>query len=194
VEEEPILPGRNCGTCTLCCKLMGISELDKARGEWCRHCDIGRGCRIYDERPAECREFYCSYLTSPIMGEHWFPARSKMVVAAEDGGERIVIHVDPSRPGAWREQPYYQEIKNWAELAARDLGQVIVSIGKRSIVVLPDEDVDLGIVSDDERIVIGEVVENGRLRLRAIKLRSDDPRLAGAAAGEIYRSGGNPFG
>ena len=189
MDEDPILTGRACGTCTLCCKLLGIPELDKARNEWCRHCDIGRGCRIYGERPSACREFYCAYLTSPMLGERWFPARSKMVVAAEDDGERIVIHVDPARPNAWREQPYYGDIKKWAALAAPDLRQVVVSVGKRSIVVLPEEDVDLGTVAEDERIVIGEIVENGRFRLRAMKLRADDPRLAGAQMGEVHRTG-----
>ena len=42
--------------------------------------------------------------------------------------------------------------------------------------------------------MIGEVVENGRLRLRALKIRADDPRLAGAQAGEIYGPAKNPLG
>ena len=194
MEEDPIVPGRSCGNCTLCCKLLGITEIDKPRGEWCRHCEVGSGCGIYADRPSECRDFYCVYLTSPMMDRHWFPARSKMVVAPECDGERIAVHVDPGRPNAWREQPYYNDLKRWAALAARDLRQIVVCVGKRSIVVLPDEDVDLGIVTDDERIVIGEVHENGRLRLRAMKIRADDPRLAGVQTGAIYGPANNPFG
>jgi hypothetical protein len=117
-----------------------------------------------------------------------------MVIAAEFDGERIVIHVDPARPNAWREQPYYRDLKQWAAWAASELRQIIVSLGNRSIVVLPDEDVDLGVVQDDERIVIGEVFENGRLKLCAMKIRADDPRLAGAEAGAIYGPGNNPLG
>ena len=194
MEEDPILSGRSCGSCTLCCKLLAIPELGKARNEWCTHCDVGSGCRIYEDRPAPCREFYCGYLTWSTAGDHWFPARSKMVIAAECDGERVVIHVDPARPNAWRQQPYYADLKRWAAFAAADLRQIIVSIGNRSIVVLPDEDVDLGVVQDDERIVIGEVFENGRLNLRAMKIRADDPRLAGAEAGAIYGPGNNPLG
>jgi len=194
VDDDAILPGRACGSCTLCCKLLGIPELGKAKNEWCKYCEIGSGCRIYDERPAPCREFLCGYLSWEMTGEHWFPARSKMVIAPEYDGERLVIHVDPARPNAWREQPYYSDIKTWAALAARDLRQIVVSIGNRSIVILPEEDVDLGFVQDDERIVIGEVVENGRLRLRAMKIRADDPRLAGAQAGAVYGPSNNPFG
>jgi hypothetical protein len=52
----------------------------------------------------------------------------------------------------------------------------------------------LGEIAQDERIVIGEVVENGRLKLRAMKLRADDPRLTGIAAGAISGPAKNPFG
>jgi hypothetical protein len=193
MEEEIIVSGRACGACTLCCKVLGIPEIDKPKGEWCQHCDIGRGCGIYSDRPAVCRAFHCGYLTMPALGAHWFPARSKMIITSEFEGEQIAIQVDPSRPTAWREQPYYGEIKQWARAAAKDLQQVVVCIAKRQIVILPDEDVDLGEIAQDERIVIGEVVENGRLKLRAMKLRADDPRLTGIAAGAISGPAKNPF-
>ena len=188
VDENPILKGRGCGTCTLCCKVMEIPELQKPRGLWCAHCKVGSGCTVYSERPNVCRDFYCAYLTTPMFGEQWFPGRSKMVANWEYEGERLTIHVDPGRPTAWREQPYYAELKQWAAYAARDLRQVVVRVGDRSIVILPDEDVDLGHVTSEERIVLTEVRENGSLRLRALKLRADDPRLAGVGEGEIRGS------
>lgn len=191
--EEQSLPGRACGTCTLCCKVMGVEELDKPRGTWCQHCVPGSGCKVYAERPPSCRAFHCGYLTWKMLGEHWLPARSKMVVVLDSDGDRIAIHVDSSRPTAWRGQPYYGEIKQWARDSARDLRQVVVIIGDRSIVILPDEDVDIGVTSADERIVLGEVVENGRLKLRAMKMRADDPRLAGAEAGKLYGAASNPL-
>ena len=191
MNDDPILKGRACGTCTLCCKLMGVPELEKPRGTWCTHCKVGQGCGIYSDRPEVCRGFYCTYLLSPMLGEHWYPGRCKMVVVVESeyGGQRVTIHVDPGRPKAWREQPHYADLKRWATAAARDLRQVVVSIGDRLIVILPNEDVDLGVVGLDERVVLSEVPENGRLRLRAFKLRADDPRLAGARQGEINESG-----
>jgi hypothetical protein len=184
-EENPILSGRACGSCTLCCKLLIVKDLAKPLGEWCQHCDIGRGCRIYDERPAECRTFFCGYLTSPSTDEHWFPARCKMVILSEFDGKRVAIHVDPDRPSAWREQPYYDEIKEWARFAAPQKRQVVVCIRNRAIVILPDEDVDLGPIADDEQIFISETLEHGRLRLRAMKIRADDPRLVGTKPGKI---------
>lgn len=178
----------------MCCKLMGVAELDKPLGTLCTHCDEGRGCRIYDERPSSCRGFYCGYLISPMMADHWFPALSKMVIAPEFGGQCVAIHVDPSCPDAWRQEPYYSDLKRWSAFAARDLRQVIVCVDNRSIVILPDEDVDLGVVSEEERVVLSEVPEDGRLKLRAMKIRADDSRLAGAEAGAIYMGQANRFG
>ena len=134
---------RACGDCTLCCKLLGIDELDKPAGQWCAHCAVGRGCAIYESRPEPCRTFLCGYLTWPVAGEHWFPVRSKMILASAFGGKRLAVHVDPGRPNAWREAPYYSDLKRWSAVGARDGRQLVVSVGRRSILILPDRDVEL---------------------------------------------------
>jgi hypothetical protein len=54
---------RVCGGCTACCRTHRIPELEKPEGDWCIYCKIGRGCRIYDERPKTCRDFRCAWLT-----------------------------------------------------------------------------------------------------------------------------------
>ena len=179
MEQNPVLSGRACGACTLCCKVLSIRELGKPGGDWCRHCDIRRGCGIYDDRPSECRTFHCGYLTWPMTDERWFPARCKMVIASELGGKRVAIHVDPGRPNAWREQPYYDEIKHWARQAASHGQQVVVGIGKRAIVILPDREVDLGLVADDERIVVREHQGPAGAELDALKVKADDPLFFG---------------
>lgn len=186
-DKSPILPGRSCGKCTLCCKVLSIGELDKPQGEWCRHCKVGVGCSIYDARPKECSGFYCGYLTWPETDERWFPASSKMVIVSELDGGRIAIHVDPTRPTAWRVEPYYSTIKGWAYCAAPDMVQVVVCIGNRAIVILPEEDVDLGPIAPDERIITGEIRDGGGMRLRAMKLKSNDPMIAGMKDGLVYR-------
>ncbi len=53
--------------------------------------------------------------------------------------------------------------------------QVIVVVGGRSIVILPDEDIDLGHVEENERISVSEVMQAGRIKLRAMKIRADEP-------------------
>lgn len=57
-------------------------------------------------------------------------------------------------------------------------GRVIVKIGSRAIVVLPDKDVDLGPVGDDETIATRERRSARGITLDAIKLKRSDPRAA----------------
>ena len=65
------LPGRNCSGCGLCCTLLRIEELDKPPMIACSHCEAGGGCRIYAQRPTECRQFYCGYLLDAKLDERW---------------------------------------------------------------------------------------------------------------------------
>jgi hypothetical protein len=177
-DDSPIAPGRKCGTCTLCCKVMKIDELEKPRGIWCRHCSVGVGCRIYDDRPGECRRFLCGYLTEASLSEDWLPTKSKIVLAADLDGKRIAAHVDPSRPDAWKAEPFYSQLKEWARLAAPVNGQVLACVGRTTVVILPDKDVDLGVVADNELIVTLERVTPLGITVDALKIRNDDPRAA----------------
>lgn len=54
----------HCGTCTACCKAYAIPELKKPAGPWCEHCEVGKGCRIYDLRPKRCVDYECLWLES----------------------------------------------------------------------------------------------------------------------------------
>lgn len=154
--KSPIVQNRNCGDCALCCKIMAIAELDKPKDIWCQHCSTRKSCGIYDTRPMSCRQFYCGYLTHPDFGEEWKPLHSKMVIVPEMGGQRVVIHVDPGRPDSWKREPYYSTLKQWAKAAIPAKGQVVVYVNGRTIVVLPDKDVDLGIVAATDMIVTVE--------------------------------------
>jgi len=166
VNESILIPGRECGSCTMCCKLLRIEELGKAEGEWCTHCAIGKGCTIYDTRPEACRGFYCGWLTLPMLDDKWFPAKAKLMVFPSPDGGRLNILVDPSRPGGWREEPYYSEIRGWAKHAGARI-QVVVMVGSRLIAVLPDGEIDLGVVGERDRLVYYEANEGGRTVLRA---------------------------
>jgi hypothetical protein len=77
----------------------------------------------------------------------------KFVLAPELGGKRLAAYVDPSRPNAWKGEPYYSQFKRSARMAIPKRDQVVVYIRRRAIVILPDEDVDLGVIGDDELIV-----------------------------------------
>jgi hypothetical protein len=179
METTPaIVKGRQCGTCTLCCKVMTVQEINKPNGQWCPHCLKGRGCGIYSDRPNECRTFHCGYLLLPSLGEHWFPAHSKLVLAFKPDGKEIIVHVDPGVPSAWRAEPYYSEIRNMAGNAEGTAFTVFVQIGRRVIAVFPDREVDLGVVAEDERVLIREEPGPGPKRRNAVKLKADDPRIS----------------
>lgn len=185
--DDVLVLGRRCDSCTLCCKVLSIEELAKPKGNWCSHCDVGRGCRIYEQRPVECRNFYCGFLTVPDLSEEWRPSKSKIVLVSELDGVRIAAHVDPARPDAWRKEPFYSKLKEWAIAAAASQCQVVICIGKRTIVVLPDREVDLGIIEDDELIVTEErAVLYGLPILIPFKIKRDDPRAALLKGGETH--------
>ena len=146
------VPGRECGTCTLCCKLLRIPELDKPQGKWCPHCAPSHGCNRYETRPGSCRSFFCGYLTSAYVSEEWRPARCRIVLVQETTG--ITAVVDRDRPDAWKAEPYYSQLKTWATEGIAAQRQVVVRIGNRTIAVLPDKDVDLGLMQPGEHVAI----------------------------------------
>jgi hypothetical protein len=139
-QQADVVQGRSCGGCTLCCKLLRVEEIETPPLAWCPNCDTRKGCAIYDHRPAECRDFYCEYLLNGTLGEHWRPSKCKMVVVLEDYSNALVIHVDPSRPHAWRQEPFYSEIRQWARTAAHEQRQVVVWQGDIKIVIAPEGD------------------------------------------------------
>jgi hypothetical protein len=137
MTAQSIVSGRNCDGCTLCCKLLGIAELDVPPVSWCPHCQTKAGCGIYERRPTECRQFDCEYLLDPALGNHWKPSKCKMVVVREEFTHALVVHVDPDRPDAWREEPFHSQLLQWARTAADKHWQVIVWQGNRKIIVAP---------------------------------------------------------
>ncbi len=173
-----VVLGRRCETCTLCCKILSVEALQKPQGQWCKHCDVGVGCRIYDERPSQCRDFYCGFLTLQELSETWRPSKSKIVLVAELDGNRIAAYVDPGRVDAWRAEPFYSKLKEWAIAWAPGRKQVVVLLGRRAIVILPDRDVDLGSVADDELIVTQERSTQFGVTWDALKIKKDGPRAA----------------
>jgi hypothetical protein len=147
---------RSCGSCSVCCKVLGIETLGKPQGTWCPRCKIGIGCGDYDNRPQECRTFACLWLTQSFLGPEWKPERAGFVLAAEHGGARLVVYVDPGKPTAWRKEPYFRQIKAWAAAAAARRHQVIVFVNNRAVAVLPDREVDLGLLKPGDKVVSRE--------------------------------------
>ncbi|HYH17562.1 MAG TPA: hypothetical protein VD995_02990 [Azospirillum sp.] len=89
-----------CGTCTLCCKLMRVPELDKPAARWCDHCAPDAGCRVYAGRPESCRGFRCLWLMDRRFPDALRPDRCHALVATNGAADDFVVHVDPAHPEA----------------------------------------------------------------------------------------------
>jgi hypothetical protein len=156
LSRAPV-PGRTCGSCTLCCKTAAVVELAKPPGIWCTHCRPAKGCAIYDTRPAGCREFHCEWMLAEKLGPEWKPERAKFALMVTATGH-LAACVDPGFPSAWRKPPYYQALQRWARERADDPSSswsgVDVWIGRRCILLLPDGEKDIGIVEADEEVRI----------------------------------------
>lgn len=146
IDESPShARSRSCGTCSLCCKVLGIQELEKPMNQWCPHCLKHGGCGIYETRPAECRRFSCEWLIKPI-GDEWQPTRCKMVLrfVRDAGFGKLTVHVDPGSPLSWRREPFISQLRSWARKLLDQNGMVNIYLGNKVIAVLPDREIDLG--------------------------------------------------
>jgi hypothetical protein len=186
-----VVPGRNCDGCAMCCKLPNIDDLKKPQLGWCPHCVGHSRCGIYEQRPDFCRDYYCEYLLNPDLDERWKPSKSKLLVSFEADKDRVVIHVDPARPDAWRKEPFYSQIRRWGVLAPKEQQQVIVWEGRKAIAVLPNREKDLGEVRVDQLII--STARRGPSRsildVDAIVVDEDDPRAIEFMRQRQQRSG-----
>jgi hypothetical protein len=150
-----VVPGRECGTCMFCCKVMAIEEIAKPQNTWCSNCIRGVGCKIYDTRPTECRTFYCHWMLEKGLPDEWKPDRAKFVLMMNRAGH-VTAFVDSSVPMAWRKSPYFETLKRWALEGTRKNPAriVMVRIGPRGIVILPDREVEVGAIGPGEAITL----------------------------------------
>ena len=123
---------RECGGCTLCCKLLAVPAIEKPQDKWCKHCTIGVGCAINgsEQRPEACGLFDCLWLQG-YGSEDMKPDKSKVVMGMTKDGKNVVLYVDKGRPTAWRE-------KSFSEITKQ-----IVEAGKRIFVVIGDRRIKL---------------------------------------------------
>ena len=140
--QIPLVPGRECGDCMLCCKLFELDELAKPRGKWCQHAVAGKGCSIHADRPGACQTFFCKWMMDPSLGPDWKPSKSKFVLQPMPNGNMQIL-VDPAHPAAWKQDLYYPTIKLAAAQMFERGKYVIVSVGTKGFVVLPQKDVPL---------------------------------------------------
>jgi hypothetical protein len=112
LTEVPLFEAesRACGTCTLCCYLMGVGGLNKPSGVWCQHVQSeaeGSGCGIYDDpvKPKECSTWRCGWLSEGFMPGHdatMRPDRIHAVLTRATDGVNWRLIEDPDHKGVGR--------------------------------------------------------------------------------------------
>jgi hypothetical protein len=104
-----------CGSCTACCHVFAIPDLNKPAGKWCTHCAVGDGCKIYLDRPKKCVEYECGWLQSQQRpGEEWpielRPDRCRVVFTGTTNPEIFSAITMHGSPDAWRKKPVMRVI------------------------------------------------------------------------------------
>ena len=105
-----LVPGRDCGGCTVCCTVMAIDkpEIQKEAGVTCRHC--AGGCTIHDTRPQLCRDYHCGWRQLAMLDEGWRPDRSGVFVELEPiAGQTGLSLVLVGNPLKTVRQPWFIE-------------------------------------------------------------------------------------
>ncbi|WP_374470425.1 YkgJ family cysteine cluster protein [Phenylobacterium sp.] len=150
---------KTCGSCTLCCKVMAVSELSKPGGTLCVHARPGKGCGIYETRPQGCRAFACVWLMDREMPHRFRPDQTKVVLDMDHEGRRLIARCDPANPLAWRRNPMHAALKGYAQ-DHWGTGKVVMAVaGRRAWVITPKADIDLGEIDPAARIEVIEAAD-----------------------------------
>ena len=96
---------RTCNGCTLCCKIVSVLELEKPSMTWCQHCDIGKGCKIYDSKPKSCKSFDCLWLVNEWIPEELRPDRCNIVFEGLYGVPVVLALLNEGHDDAHLEEP-----------------------------------------------------------------------------------------
>jgi len=132
-----------CGSCHKCCDILDIEDFDKPALTRCPHTMLGKGCAIYANRPAACRTFECTWLSSQRGspdGKAWDrmapelrPDRCGVVFAPVDR-ENPDNCIHRHRPNAWQRG----DVKAWIERIISRGVTVVLYVGTKHTVLRAD--------------------------------------------------------
>jgi hypothetical protein len=140
----------------MCCKVYRIDVLDKPQGKWCQHCAIGSGCRIYEDRPEQCRSFVCLWLQDTTIPPEWKPEISKMVLSIFPATGFVYAQVDPGTPLAWRKEPYLSQLKSMAARLLNERRHLVIFVGGDATLIMPTGPVPIGPMSPEDGFQVRE--------------------------------------
>jgi Fe-S-cluster containining protein len=113
--NRTIAPSNHCGECTACCRDPFIRR-DASFGSACVHCKP-EGCRIYFNRPQQCRDFECHWLSSQKlndkMPEELRPDRCGVMFTKDTvNGDPLLfeVHILPGREESEKREDVWKYI------------------------------------------------------------------------------------
>jgi len=116
------IPGKACGECSFCCKVLEIVELKKAAGPWCPHCHQTAGCAVYATRPEVCRAYDCLWKSDRGLGARLRPDRVGAILMEDPDSDEYRAVCDPERPLAWRTPLVFKHL-----VAMAKAGRIVVA-------------------------------------------------------------------
>ena len=106
----------------MCCKVLDIEHFGKPAGRLCAHCDPGRGCAIYADRPEVCREYECLWLTERDLSITLKPDKIGALLMEDPDSDEYQAVCDPARPMAWRHPLMFKHL-----VAKAKEGRIVVA-------------------------------------------------------------------
>lgn len=116
------IPGKACGECSFCCKVLEITEFTKPAGAWCEHCRKDGGCGVYATRPTVCRDYECLWKGDRGMSAQLRPDRVGAILMEDPDSDEYRAVCDPSRPLAWRTPLVFKHL-----VAMAKAGRIVVA-------------------------------------------------------------------
>ena len=96
------IPGKACGPCFFCCKVLEIEELKKTAGKLCEHCVQTGGCGVYATRPQVCRDYYCQWKEDRGLPATMRPDKVGTLLMDDPDSDEYHAVCDPEKPFSWR--------------------------------------------------------------------------------------------
>lgn len=137
------------GQCTMCCKVLPVSTINKPQGVWCQHARKHEGCAIYQDRPQACRAWRCMWvdidahkpveasiyraLRRPDQVGYVIDVAADLIYVDSKPIGCMVVWADPNQPGAWRRDKVLIELIK--QLAANGSATLIRHADNRGVSV-----------------------------------------------------------
>jgi hypothetical protein len=128
------IPGKDCGSCSFCCQVLEIEELNKKAGDLCGHCSASGGCSVYATRPQVCRDYYCDWKDDRGLNAQFRPDRIGTLLMEDPDSDEYHAVCDPGKPFSWRNPLIFKHLVN----LAKEGRMVVAKAGLRAWRIFPD--------------------------------------------------------